>query len=274
MKVKDFREYFRWRRIVRNAWALIRFHRKGTGGIPFEVRLRNGTRLCLENPQSDYRIFRNIFLRDEYRLDRYENSRWNCVLDLGAHIGLFACRVAPRAQRVISYEPFPKHYALLVRNVEPFGHVTAVCEAVAADRGSAKIFHPHKERSSAQYSLFPSGEVHGNGEFTEVPATTLADIFERHQIAQCDLLKLDVEGAEYDILAEANAALLARVQRICGEYHHTAGALSDRSVEVLVARLQSIGFSVELVPHRKRKNHGRFFAERLPKAAASPQEKK
>ncbi len=237
MHSQDIREYFRWRRMVRNAWALVRFHRKGAAGALFEVVLRNGGRLCLQNPQCDYRIFRNIFLRDEYRLDRYENRRWDCVLDLGAHIGLFACRAAPRAQRVICYEPIPEHYALLVRNVKPFGHVVTVCEAVAGGAGSAKIFHPHKERSSAQFSIFPAGQVHSADKFTEVRATTLADIFERHQIAHCDLLKLDVEGAEYDILGGADSALLARIQRICGEYHDVAGAASDHALEALVSRL-------------------------------------
>jgi hypothetical protein len=55
-----------------------------------------------------------------------------------------------------------------------------------------------------------------------------------------DLLKIDIEGAEYDVLGSADAGILARIRRITLEFHPTAG--DTHRWPVLKQQLISAGF--------------------------------
>ena len=48
---------------------------------------------------------------------------------------------------------------------------------------------------------------------------TLQQIFDRHGITRCDFLKMNCEGAEYEILYRTPPEYLRRVERIALEYH-------------------------------------------------------
>ena len=99
-------------------------------------------------------------------------------------------------------------------------------------------------------------------EHEDVPALTLHDLFERHGIDSCDLLKVDVEGQEYDILYACGAQDLARVRRIHGEYHDVEPDNPRSRSDHFEAFLRSHGFQVQLRPHRRKPNHGLFSAIR------------
>jgi hypothetical protein len=53
----------------------------------------------------------------------------------------------------------------------------------------------------------------------QVEAITLADVFSQNRIEQCDLMKIDCEGAEVAILTQAPDDVLARVRRMAIEWH-------------------------------------------------------
>ena len=69
-----------------------------------------------------------------------------------------------------------------------------------------------------------------------------ADIIEDRGIDRIDFLKLDVEGAEYDILLNCPDEMLTKVRRIVMEYHEFDA--DKRNHEDLVKRLNSQGFTV------------------------------
>ena len=71
----------------------------------------------------------------------------------------------------------------------------------------------------------------------EVEALDLATLFERHGLDEIDLLKIDIEGAEYRLLLGASPATLARVRRIGLEYH-------ERGHEPMSRHLAAMGFDV------------------------------
>ena len=57
------------------------------------------------------------------------------------------------------------------------------------------------------------------GEAVRIECITLADAFARWDIERCDFLKLDCEGAEYEILLRAPSDVYARIHRVALEYH-------------------------------------------------------
>src|SRR5262245_14629723 len=95
----------------------MRFRKRQREGLELEVRMRQGGPLRLRGGRADFHMFHRIFLRDEYRLRALLAAPLECVVDLGANVGLFSARVAPLARRVIAYEPFPESFARLRANL-------------------------------------------------------------------------------------------------------------------------------------------------------------
>jgi hypothetical protein len=80
----------------------------------------------------------------------------------------------------------------------------------------------------------------------DVPTTTLREIFRDQDIARCDFLKVDCEGAEYDILMGADGGTLDRIAHMSIEYHDGVTALSGAA---LAAWLEGRGFRVRRIPN-------------------------
>jgi FkbM family methyltransferase len=262
VRTADFKDFFRLRRMVENPWEILRFRKKRRRGQTLEVRLLDGRRLYLRGASQDFHIFHRIYLRDEYRLAQHAGDTLGCVVDIGANVGLFAARVAPMAGRVICYEPLPENFAQLRRNVGGIANVLPVCQAVDGRRGTIRLYHPIRDNATGAFSKYAGEGSRLSDLYTEVASITLDDLFARHRIGFCDLLKFDVEGAEYDIFYAAGEDTLARIRRICGEYHHVQPYGPQGKVHELASFLRSKGFGVEIFPKPKKVNNGLFFAAR------------
>ncbi|GEM_PF-485433 len=257
---KQARLYWKLRRQVANAWDVTCQYVARRGDM--QVILRNGAVIVLRAAQQDATIFRRIFAQDEYQLRGWENRLGGDVVDLGANVGMFACRIAQHATRVICYEPMPENFARLQENTASYRHVTCVRAAVSSSVGRMRIYCPINTSYSGGFSQYPIAELHQTQAFEDVPATTLAAVFAEHAITRCGLLKMDVEGGEYDILYAAPAEVLGRIERIAGEYHNVQPDDPRAQMDALAAHLNQHGFDVELVPKRRLPNHGLFFARR------------
>ncbi|MEE8143456.1 MAG: FkbM family methyltransferase [Planctomycetota bacterium] len=262
MRPADISDLWTLRRIAANPFEVLRFRKNHSPEAELQVRLRDQPPLNLRGGKSDYHMFSRIFLRDEYRLRGLAAGELQCVVDLGGNVGLFAARVAPLAQRVITYEPMEINYTQLLHNVELLGNVTAVCAAATGQPGSVRIYQPIADRLSGVYSAYGGHLL--SDEYVEVSAVTLDELFQKHQIERCDLLKLDVEGAEYEILHSASAETWGAIRRLHGEYHDVRPGERETRIDSFSAFLGSKGFRVETVAHRRKPNHGMFFARRLP----------
>jgi FkbM family methyltransferase len=106
--------------------------------------------------------------------------------------------------------------------------------ACAASDGSATL---DLSASPVAFSLKTSSSS-ATQETVEV--ISLGKLFERYKIERCDFLKLDCEGAEFEIIWESDPALLKRVSRIVMEYHDH---LSTQYTHVeLLEKLKSLGY--------------------------------
>ena len=255
MRPRDVRDWLRLRRMAANAVDLVRFRRRQRPGDTLAARLRNGRTLELRGGTQDHSIFRSIWLDDEYRLDGVEPDAWECVVDVGANVGCFAARAVGLARRVVGYEPEPANFEQLERNLGAEPRAELRREAVGAKTGTIRLHPPLAGRGSGRFSAHPRPGLHDEEESIEVACVSLDELYRRHAIGHCDLLKLDVEGAEYDILRGASEETLARTRSIRGEYHDVPG----EGPTVLVELLRS--FRVEVVAGG-RAGSGLFFAER------------
>lgn len=200
------------------------------------------------------KLYREIWWRDEYRIRSTPVPEGATVIDIGANVGMFALRVAlaARPRRVLCYEPFPESFALLCRNAARNSEVPIMPFrlAVAGSSGSRTLY---VDPSAACNGFFGGA---GRPAIT-VDCVTLAELFERQRIDRCDLLKLDCEGAEFEILLNAPGPVLSRIGPMVLEYHE--GLTSHLSGE-LVELLRGAGFSVRREASGQR--GGYLFASR------------
>ena len=259
MKFTEIGEYARLGLLVANPVEVSRAKRSD-GELC--ARFRNGRRFSLRGGHSDIHTFRRVFLSDEYRLRK---GPWDTVLDLGGNIGCVALRVAQHARRVIVYEPDPLNLEILTRNLSGLDHVLVVPGAVAGERGRRKLHVAASGRWGARSTLFhdvQAQRVNAADMEVEVSVTTLDALFAEHEIERCDLLKIDVEGAEYEIFGAASSDTLARIERIVGEYHDVYPDDPRTRIDAFRGSLERVGFRVETAPSRKFVNQGLFFAQR------------
>jgi FkbM family methyltransferase len=257
MRLRGFADYFALRRHLLRPRDLLRVRKKALAEPFQDLALRGGGVARIRSGSLDRHIFHRIFARDEYRLGTIPLDSLEVVIDVGAHVGLFALRAAPLARRLLAYEPAPANFELLRKNVERLARVEPRAALVAGSAGRARLY---LSSDPAAHSLFPplAGET---APALEVEATTIEAIFAQEEIERCDLLKLDCEGAEYQVLRAVPAGLWPRIERIALEYH-PAPAGESWSGEKLTRFLEEMGLRVSIRPSRKEAGRGLLFARR------------
>lgn len=167
-----------------------------------------------------YRQRRNLRLglksRDPFVIAReLIGAGADMIFDVGAHEGLAAMRyrgLFPEAT-IHCFEPFPESFAKLERVAQGLAPIELHAVALAAADGQAEF---SVNRNSATNSLLASDErsaVYWRGDTPRtvgslsVATRTLDAFAAERSIAQIDVLKMDVQGGEYDVLLGASDLL-------------------------------------------------------------------
>lgn len=190
-------------------------------GRPRKQLRFDGLRIEVRRGSWDESAALRVVGEQDYLRPGHEIRSTDTVVDIGANIGCFAVVAghAARRGRVFAFEPDRENYELTVRNAALNGLTNVVVErvAVSGTPGTLRLF------KGAEVSLHTTlaARLDAPAEGEEVPAITLQQIFDRHGIMRCDFLKMNCEGAEYEILYRTPPEYLRRVQRIALEYHAT-----------------------------------------------------
>ena len=99
-------------------------------------------------------------------------------------------------------------------------------------------------------SLLESHSYAGNAALS-VRSTSFAEILSSAQRSECDVLKLDIEGAEYEVLsALCSSGEIRRARQLLVEFHHHC---TDHPLEhtlQIAAKVQSTGFRLAYTEER------------------------
>jgi FkbM family methyltransferase len=157
-------------------------------------RLHNGLKVSVRHGTPDMSIFTRVFWRRIYEPPaelRERLARPLRVLDLGANIGLFSASLGPRAT-VTAVEADPNNALLLERLVSANQLPWTVVNAfAAASEGTVRFAGGNHCFSRADESGEPLAKI---------------DVFP--MFAGIDLLKMDIEGGEWEILHDPRMAEL------------------------------------------------------------------
>lgn len=232
--------------------AAIRYSALDLAQLPTPIRCRDRwNRFCIEisNPADiieRHILFQGYFEYRESVFIRRTLKPGGVFLDVGANIGwhsMLAAELVGDAGRILAFEPASLTYHRLRRNVEindfsqvhtyPFG---------LSNREAVFSIYPCEEENSGANSLYGAEHQAPIEQVTVKPGDqVLSDL----QTGTIDLCKIDVEGAELDVLEGLAATFAARkIKAVMIELNPVSLARAGRSPEQLVSLLQHHGFSL------------------------------
>ena len=156
------------------------------------------------------------------------------ALDVGAHVGNFSLALANRAARaqVHAFEASPSTAQWLARNIEANGLQDRVHAHVIALAGKpGELTFVDNTHGSAHNGLTAPAD---SGELVTVPCLGFAEVLQMAG-GRVDLVKMDAEGAEFDVILNSSPNDWSSVRAVVMEYHPLAGARWESIVEFLAA---------------------------------------
>lgn len=227
-------------RTFRNGPDLIRTMRNGgllaNGPMIDEAIFRDGTRLCHPPGRGGFvGTLLEVLFENVYRLGSfYTPEPEDMVVDLGAHVGIFAFNVLRKYPcQVVALEPSAENVACLRKNLEPFGeHRVQIHNlAVGGAAGRVRVETPTSSNRSHDARVVPGSDDDADG-VDVVPLAAILELAQRNRIA---LMKMDIEGSEFDAFSTLDDAHLRCFERIVMEYHDH---LREGTLNLLKDKLQ------------------------------------
>jgi len=199
------------------------------------IYLRQGT--------SDTFVYKEVFIEECYKKCADRLNGKSMVVDIGAHVGLFSLYCSPKCDRVYSYEAHPENFSLALKNIKNKKAKNIDINNLAVWSSSGREINIFSNDSrTGEHTVGERAD--GRDGALKVKTTSIYDIFEKYNIVYCDLLKMDIEGAEYQAFFSTPKSLFKRIGNICMEYH--ADIENKHNIEDLKNLLINNGFEIEI----------------------------
>lgn len=167
-------------------------------------------------------VIKETWVENVYQVNEGDFHASNIFVDIGANIGAMSIYVASfnenrepdKKIKIFAYEPEPHNLQSLdtnIRNNEVIGQIKVHSKAVYP---STPVQITHSGGGSSVFNR--DGK---DLPFTEVEAVTLEKVFSENNIQECDVLKMDIEGAEYHNILGSSDETLKRIRYITLEFH-------------------------------------------------------
>ena len=167
-------------------------------------------RLLLRGTVNDFDFLASIW-EGEYNV-ALDNPK--LILDFGAHIGIASTWFLLKypGATVEAYEPSPELFPILTQNLVQFGNRAMAYQIAASHDGELELFLADEFTTTRTSSAFKT-----TNNRIQVPSRSLDTIVGDRTV---DLIKVDIEGSEYELLLHAHC--LPQVRVITGELHSGA----------------------------------------------------
>jgi FkbM family methyltransferase len=183
--------------------------------------------LKIHMPKYHYKYFCRIekgdFLpgHEEHLSQRFTPREGDTVIDIGAHIGRYTITSSKQVGstgKVVAIEADPDNFQLLKRNIalNNLTNVLPLHYAVFSTRTRMKLY---EQSASAKYNSIMLTRARTMN-YVEVNADTLDSILEQNRINQVNWIKIDVEGAEFEVLKGSTKTLSSNDISLLVEIHN------------------------------------------------------
>jgi FkbM family methyltransferase len=186
------------------------------------LRLGNPSLVKIYVPKYNYKVYcylteddyNHMTIREDDIIENFQPKSEGIVVDVGAHYGRYtliaAKRIGPKG-KVIAIEADPKNFDMLNKNIklnELSEHVITLNFAATSNKSKVKLSIPEKKSGHTIYSsIIPDRAP--TEKFIEVNANTLDNLLHENGISieEVNWIKIDVEGAELEVLKGATNVL-------------------------------------------------------------------
>lgn len=201
---------------------------KGIG----KIYLRRGT--------SDLPVYRQVFLNGEYEIKI--NGTPKVIIDLGANIGLFSLLMRKKFPyaKIIAIEADPKNFLVLRQNMERFSEVFCINAAIWNTKTKLKI---DSSDNTAEWGRTVSSITNEEKNITVIDAITMRDVKNEYYLETIDILKIDIEGAEYELFL-TDTEWLDDVKVVIVEFHDSIKKNSSNSFFKTLANRNDYSFGI------------------------------
>jgi len=210
----------------------------------FMFRLKNGQTVLAPRrilPEFKESFFEEVYFKNlpAQLMDTYNPI----VLDIGANVGYFSLCAILKLKKpyIYAYEPIKGNYHLLQQNIDraPYEGLKPFNMAVSNKAGDITLRFSEDDITTSASLLSNATGSHEE----VVKCTTLEDIMRDNKLNRIDLLKMDCEGAEYNILYNTTPQQFAKINCIALETH--AGSGEKENHNALEAFLKSAGYQTQ-----------------------------
>jgi len=201
-------------------------HVKGTRNMNYQTANENYSfeiRELLDDPSDDhnldYKVIDETWNENVYRIHEYQFKDDAVFLDIGANIGSVSLYVDnfnkfrddTNKIKVYSVEPEPHNLSLLKENIKnnPTENITVVNNAIWYEQKNVFITNRGGNSSIVDGHLTES---------VEVLAITIQDLIDRYSIDEIDVMKIDIEGAEFDLIINTPLETLSKIKYLTLEF--------------------------------------------------------
>jgi FkbM family methyltransferase len=179
-------------------------------------------------------------------LTNFPLKQQSLILDLGAYHGdwthtmveLYHCQAHV-------FEPNPTAFRQLGKRLSNIKTVHGHAYGLAHKTIEAKLYLQGRESS-----LYPATKHRENLEFTPIHLHEAKAFFERYRIAWVDLMKLDIEGGEYDLLNHLiETGWIKKIKNVLVQFHYHVPNATERihALQKALSQTHTLTFQEEYV---------------------------
>ena len=179
------------------------------------------------------------------KVPEYHPKADHTIIDVGAHIGTFSLLAASKVPqgKVFAIEASQDTFDYLKKNIEMNGFKNIISERLALcnKSGTIRLYHDLTDGNWGDTIVKKVSES-----FEDCPCDTLEGFLKSHNIACCNFLKINCEGAEFGIILSTPKQTLRKIRVLHISYH--SDLAEGCSENELMKYLQNAGFYVRKVP--------------------------
>jgi len=162
----------------------------------------------------------------------------NICFDIGSNVGLFTKYLKlNNCNKVFCFEPNKMAFNSLQKNLKYESELELFNLAVSHNNESLRLY------IDTNNSLISSAHDIKNN-YYDVESITLKDIFERNKIQNVDLVKIDIEGMEFDLIENLEESIFEKIDKFLIEYHDFYFTDGIQKLEKLKSKLNHMGYNI------------------------------